>query len=354
MKRKNILIIATTLLCTDGLTAVLLRLAAFAAEQNDIAFVLAEGATQDIIEKLNKIGPVHFLPSRKKSLPSYYWALTRLVKQNHYNIVHIHGNSATMAIDLLACRKVKARITHCHNWAKQPYLKTITLGKVLNRLVTHPVACSQRAGEALYTKPFAVIRNGIDIERFSFSSETREKVRKENRLQNAFVIGHIGRFTEQKNHKRLIQIFKAAQTIRPNSVLLLCGTGELEEKIRRQVIELDLIEKVCFAGVVPNPQDYLMAMDVLVLPSLFEGLPLVGIEAQATGLPCIFADTITKETTILPEVEYIPLNSTNEQWARAICRSRTLHREEAARKVAETGYGMDTVKEQIKQLYNSL
>lgn len=161
---KKVLLIATTRLTMDGLTEILLRVARIAAREYLVGFALGEGCSADIQPQLEAIGSVYQLPSRKKKLPCYMAALAALVKKKGYEVVHIHGNSATMAFDLLAVWAGGAivRITHCHNCAHQPALKQATLGRLLNRLVTDPVACSRAAGEMLYTRPFRVLVNGID------------------------------------------------------------------------------------------------------------------------------------------------------------------------------------------------
>ena len=353
MHEKKTLVVATTYLCTDGLTEVLIRIAESIHDQYKVDFALGAGAEEDIITKLQEYGTVYRLPDRKRHPQKYSRELTGLTGNEAYDIVHIHGNSATMALDLTGCLQVKRRITHCHNQARQPMVKKAVMGTMMNRLVTDPVACSQSAGKALYTKPFTVIRNGINTERFQFSDRIRQETRAEYGLQNAFAVGHIGRFSEQKNHERLIRIFEKVLMRQPKARLLLCGGGELEGRIREIVQDRRLEDRILFAGVVSNPEKYLMAMDVLVLPSLFEGLPLVGVEAQATGLPCVFADTITEEAAILPEVEFLPLDETDDRWAEVICKDRKTHREAAAKQVEEAGYGMDTVREQIRKLYRS-
>lgn len=167
---KKVLLIATTRLTMDGLTEILLRVARIAAREYLVGFALGEGCSADIQPQLEAIGSVYQLPSRKKKLPCYMAALAALVKKKGYEVVHIHGNSATMAFDLLAvwAGGATVRITHCHNCAHQPALKQATLGRLLNRLVTDPVACSRAAGEMLYTRPFRVLVNGIDCERFPF------------------------------------------------------------------------------------------------------------------------------------------------------------------------------------------
>lgn len=355
-KMGKILLIATTRLCKDGLTEIVLRIAKTASMSEQIGIALPEGCDAAVAAELRKYGHLYFLPSRKKKLPMYLLSLRKLVARESYETVHIHGNSATMAFDLAAAwlGGAKNRITHTHNCARQPYLKQKTLGTALNWLVTCPVACSEASGKMLYTKPFTILTNGVDCKRFSFSPRIRAAVRKELGVGNAYVIGHIGRFSQQKNQLRLLHIFSALLKIHPNAVLLLCGEGEGLEKCRQAANRLNIREKVIFQGKVDNPQDYYQAMDVFVLPSLFEGLPLVGVEAQASGLPCVFSDTITREAGILPQTRFLPLEAPDTQWAQAIIDTGTGDRSLAAQKVAQKGYSIAALNDQLISLYSAL
>ena len=350
---KKVLLVATTQLGTDGLTEIMLRVARIAAREFSVGFALGEGCSADIRPRLEAIGSVYELPSRKKRLPCYMVALAVLAKKKGYEIVHIHGNSATMAFDLLAtwAGGAQTRITHCHNCAHQPALKQATLGKLLNRLVTDPVACSRAAGEMLYTRPFRVLVNGIDCERFSFTASVREQMRQKLGLQDCFVVGHIGRFSQQKNHTRLIHIFKAVLQQKPQARLLLCGQGENLERSQQEAEALGIAESVLFCGNVKRPEDYLQAMDVFVLPSLFEGLPIVGVEAQASGLPCIFADTITQEVKILPQTRFLSLSQSDEVWAECIIQMKSMERSLAGHRVESAGFAEENLDRQVCALY---
>lgn len=215
-------------------------------------------------------------------------ALAALVKKKGYEVVHIHGNSATMAFDLLAvwAGGATVRITHCHNCAHQPALKQATLGRLLNRLVTDPVACSRAAGEMLYTRPFRVLVNGIDCERFSFSPSVREQMRAKLGLQDCFVVGHIGRFSQQKSYPAFPHLQNSLAAKATGKASALRPRRNFEQS-QQEAKALGIAEMVLFCGNVNRPEDYLQAMDVFVMTSLFEGLPIVGVEAQASGLPCI-------------------------------------------------------------------
>lgn len=349
---KKVLLIATTKLCEDGLTEILLRCADVVGE-GQVGIALGEGYDPAIEEKLKKRAILYPMPSRKHSLPSYMKALSRLIKKEEYDTVHIHGNSATMAFDLLAAYfgGAKNRITHVHNCAKQPALKQITLGTVLNRLVTCPVACSKASGEQLYRGSFQVLTNGVACDSFAYSPEIREDMRKKLNVTDAFVIGHIGRFSPQKNQERLISIFAELLKKQSNALLLLCGDGENMDSCREMVKKFAIEDKVIFLGNVKDPQNYYQAMDVFVMPSLFEGLPLVGVEAQACGLPCVFSDTITKETQILPSCEFVSLNTDNERWVEAILNCKSSDRAVAHTLVEKAGFTNKTLNDQIRKLY---
>lgn len=350
---RKILLIATTRLCKDGLTEIFLRIAKTLREY-EAGIALAEGCDPSVEAELQKWGRLYFLPSRKKNLPYYLLSLRNLIAQEGYEAVHIHGNSATMAFDLLAAclGGASVRITHVHNCAPQPLLKQKTLGALLNRLVTRPVACSEAAGKMLYTRPFTVLTNGIDCQRFSFSPEIRAAVRNELHISDAFVVGHIGRFSQQKNHRRLLHIFAALLRLRPNAVLLLCGEGEDMRGCREEAVKLDIADSVLFLGKVEQPQNYYQAMDVFVLPSLFEGLPLVGVEAQASGLPCVFSDAITREAGILPQTRFLSLDAPDDRWAQAIAGVGEPDRCSAAGIVAAAGYDISVSNAQINSLYS--
>lgn len=348
---RKVLIVATTFLCVDGLTSVLLHLARIISEYCVVDFSLGAGADSQIVTALGEIGEVFFLPNRKTRTLKYISALKGLVDRKCYDIVHIHGNSSTMAVDLIATRRTKVRITHCHNCAKQNIIKQFVLGTMMNLFVTHPVACSRKAGEAIYSKPFTVIRNGIDTNRFVFRQDVREKVREQFGLNDAYVIGHIGRFNHQKNQDRLIGILMEVLQIRQDAVLMLCGKGELENEFQEKAKQSGLMDHILLIGEVNDPEKYMMAMDVFVLPSLFEGLPLAGVEAQASGLPCVFSDSITKETAILPAVSFLSLEESNRRWAEVICCQTMSVREKAASEICSAGYGLNIVHDQICDLY---
>lgn len=178
-------------------------------------------------------------------------------------------------------------------------------------------ACSEAAGRFLYgtksyrNKEFFLLPNAIDIEAFYFDQHKRKILRREMKLDDNFVIGHIGRFNPQKNHRFLLNVFKELLIKCPNAKLMLVGTGYLMDEIRRKALEELPFDSVMFMGEINNVCELLNAMDVFVLPSLYEGLPVVALEAQANGLPCILSSEITSETKLNDNVVFVPVDKTD-------------------------------------------
>ncbi|MEK2470423.1 glycosyltransferase [Tetragenococcus halophilus] len=174
----------------------------------------------------------------------------------------------------------------------------------------------------VYKNKVTIINNGIDIERFSYNEGTRHSLRKELGLEGKFVLGHVGRFSDEKNHKFLIETFFRITQIYPRSILLLIGEGSLKPNIENKITELKLTENVIFLGLRDDVNQVMQAMDSFVLPSLFEGLGIVAIEAQAAGLPCYVSKGVPKEVDITDLITYISLNKSPEHWAQEIVKKK--------------------------------
>ena len=189
-----------------------------------------------------------------------------------------------------------------------------------NRDLTDRFACSRKAGEMLFgASPFTVLPNGVDTGAFArHDPEARARLREHLGVaEDEILLGHVGRFSAQKNHAGLLRIFAAALQRRPNARLLLLGQGPLEAETRALAQELGVADRVIFAGVRTNVQVFYHAMDAFLLPSLFEGLPVVLVEAQAAGLPCFVSDTIDRGAAFADGVHFLPLGDT-DAWAAAL------------------------------------
>ncbi|MGM9608701.1 MAG: glycosyltransferase family 1 protein [Eubacteriales bacterium] len=260
---------------------------------------------------------------------TYLRVLERLFREGHYDIVHSNMNTLSV-FPLLAAKRagIPVRISHNHStWGRHEPLRNLMkffLRPTAKWFATEYAACSLRAAEWMYGKrkvkagKVTVFNNAVDPSRFSFRPETRVRIREENGWEEDFIVGHIGRFMKQKNHEFLVKIFAEVVKREPRARLVLVGDGELRPKVTRQVEKLGLSARVSFVGAVTNPEDYYMAFDAFVLPSRYEGLPVVGVEAQTAGLPCFFSDKVTREVLLTPHAKMLPLDSPTH-WAEEIC-----------------------------------
>ena len=281
-------------------------------------------------EILGRGGKIFRIPSKSESFREFSEKLSRIVRENNYkNVLRVTSNGMGF-YDLYVAKKAGAKncIARSSNSSDGGGFKVKAAHKIgralYQKYVDVEIAPSDLA--AIYTfgeKDYkngkvTILPNGISFEQYGFSATERERIRKEFGIsEDSFVIGHIGRFTEQKNHKFLIDIFSEVCKTRENAVLLLVGEGELQSEIREKVNAAGLADKVIFAGVRRDVPALLSAMDLFLLPSLYEGMPNVLIEAQASGLACIVADTITAQATLTPSVTRLPLGSA-QAWSNQI------------------------------------
>ena len=252
-------------------------------------------------------------------------ALEELFRREGYPIVHSHLNTLSV-FPLRAAKRagVPVRIAHSHStWGcgewKKNVLKAV-LRTQANRYPTHRLACSRYAGEWLFGKDadFGIMRNAVELDRFAFDPAARADARAELGIADStFMIGHVGRFMPQKNHAFLLEAFAGLVAIRPDSMLLLVGIGEGRAAVERSVREHGLQDKVRLLGQRDDVGRLYSAFDAFALPSLYEGLPLVAVEAQASGLPCLLSDRITREVDVTGAVGFLPIGDPF-LWAREL------------------------------------
>ena len=238
------------------------------------------------------------LPSRHNDSFNHYKQLYKALKKNHYDIFHDHGNSSMMAIELTLAKTagIRIRIAHCHNTRCPNKTVHKLLNPYFNRVYTKAIACGEMAGDWLYGKGnFEVLPNGFKTEKFMFSENNRKRLRAKLNLGKKLVIGHMGRLNDQKNQSYLIDVFEGVAKKRSDAVLLLVGNGPDEEKIKKRVNDSPYKGRIILYGVTDDPAALYSAMDLFVLPSKYEGLPVVLLEAQISGLPCLVSDKVTRE-----------------------------------------------------------
>lgn len=283
--------------------------------------------------------------------------------QGEYEIVHVHSpNIAWMCFWNIKCYGVKYRIVHSHSTLYSNKKRKVIRNKILclpiNQIADIYMACSKAAGEFLFgkknIKKVIIVRNAIDCNKYKYDLQIRKRIRKEMELDGKIVLGHVGHFNKEKNHTFLIEIFEQALRIKENIVLLLVGEGILKEDIIKKVKEKGLEEKVLFLGARNDVHELLQAMDVLLLPSFFEGVPVTGIEAQAAGLPCIMSTKVSKEFNV-GFISYVGLSEEPRIWAQKIFEQyNSTDRALGVKLVAEAGYDIHIEAKKLEDWYLGL
>ena len=302
-------------------------------------------------EILSLGGKLFRVPNKSDNIIAFRQGLFHVIHENNYKYVLRITSNAMGFLDLKIAREAGAIVCAARSSnaggdntfkASLAHIVGRTLyGKYVNRMIApSDLAAIYTFGRRAYNRGKVVmLRNALDLNYYKFNKESRQNVRQELGIEkDERVIGHIGRFQHQKNHEFLLKIFAALCEKNTDAVLLLVGEGELRERIRSQAKELGITERVVFAGVRADIPAVLSAMDVFVLPSFFEGMPNVVIEAQATGLPCVIADTITREANVTELVDYIPLTVNVNKWVDRINTKLNQPRMDAHNVLVESGY----------------
>ena len=290
-------------------------------------------------------GRVHHLPPQKTVIP-YCIALYRLLKRENYHAVHIHKNSCAnpMAIFVSRLAGVKQIIVHSHSTAaiggRHLHIFHYLFRPLVRRIATVRLACSQEAGRWLFGKncDFTVIKNGIDTVRFSYNDENRRKYREELNLEGKLVIGHVGNFIHAKNHGFMIEIMAEVLKKQPDAVLMLVGRGDGRPAIEAYARQKGIADQVIFMGARNDVAELYSAMDVFLFPSLFEGLPIAGVEAQCADLPCLFSEGVSLQTILTDKAQRIPLDKGAAYWAEKVLECKDGSRGDVTEVLWEKGF----------------
>lgn len=304
------------------------------------------------------LNPLHY--------PQYLRFVREVVAQDErIRIVHAHNEAMGLyALNGAKHAGIKVRIAHAHNtriirdykWPLKMLCKLF-----LPAAATDLWSCGRDAGIYFFGKKNweergVIIHNAIETDTFRFDPAVRAQMRAQYQLEDKVVLGHVGRFNVQKNHARLLTIFAAFLKLQPNAVLVLIGEGELEDTVRAQAEALGIADKILFAGLQSRVCDWYQMMDLFLMPSLFEGLPVVGVEAQASGLPCIFSDAVPDEVVLSDRAVCFPLASGDGAWAAEIQRMLQLGTDRAAGAdiIRAAGYDIYTEAARLQERYLSM
>ena len=282
-----------------------------------------------------------------------------------YKIIEAHnGALGVYALNSAKINNIPVRIFHAHGASITKDLKyplKLFCKWMIPNCANKYFSCGIEAARCYFGNKvvcdnrFTFIPNAIDVKKFEFSQEIRLKIRKEYKIENKKVIGHVGRFMKQKNHKFLLNIFSEVLKENSNVVLVMLGDGELLGAMKEYARTLNILNNVIFVGNVGNANEWYSAFDLFILPSIWEGLPVVGVEAQAAGLPCIFSDSITREIAITDKAQFIPLKANRNVWVEAISdKLANSSRDETEQQVTDNHYNICFEAKKLEELYLTL
>lgn len=330
-----------------------------------------KGAFDDEIIVLG--GKIFHLNTINPIFPNdYYKALRGFFQKNtEYTVVHSHLNTfSSFPLKIAREFKIPCRIAHAHIAIDKVTILSLLKGKEnikesikkiiklqlkrnVNKYATHYFSCGEKAGQWLFgaNSAFKTMNNAIRTDDFTYSSTIANEYKKEFNINEAFVIGHVGRFSSQKNHMFLLQTFAKVVTLIENSYLVLVGDGPDRKKIESEARRLGILDKVLFLGVRADiPQLYQM-FDIFVFPSFYEGLPVTLIEAQAAGLMIIASNTITTEVRLTENIKLLSLDDSADLWAKTIVENKKYERKSHKKEIAKGGYDIVSNTLKIQEFY---
>jgi glycosyltransferase involved in cell wall biosynthesis len=329
-----------------------------------LCFETDKSTCKDEIEAMG--GRVYYIPETKNII-KFNRYVEEFFKESskEYIAVHYHAISIwNLALGVAKKHGLKHRIVHSHAtvYADKP------LNAIRNRIMCLPIkkqanlyfACSKAAGEFMYGKKYIqkdrvyILNNAIDVDKFKYDEQIRKSIREDLNIEDKYVVCHIGRFAHQKNHSFLVEIFKEIKKIHDNTVLLLIGDGILKDNIMQQVIDLGISEDVKFLGMCDDVHNMLQAADVFLLPSFFEGLGIVLIEAQAAGVPCIASDVVPEEAKASDLIEFVSLSEKARIWAEIVIKYVGRNRTNTVENVRNAGFDIKLEVINLEKFYLDL
>ncbi|MBQ9551338.1 MAG: glycosyltransferase family 1 protein [Clostridia bacterium] len=318
----------------------------------------------DYDEEIKALGGRIFVSPGYMSYRNYINFMTDLFREHpEYQIIHTH-NGSLMLYALRSAKKnnIPVRIAHAHATAVPVGLKN-KLKKLMRPMIKYAATdywgCSDAAGKFYFSEKrwnnrHELIHNAIQVDNFTFNETARAAIRSRYGLGDKFVIGHVGRLAPQKNQKKILELFAELHKLDANTHLVIIGTGELENALKKQTAELGLTDAVTFTGVQTNVNEWYSAFDAFVMTSLYEGLPVVAIEAQAADLPCVLTDTITPEVKVTDNVRFLGLNDAPLLWAKTVLDLQPKTRTSRFAELSQAGYDIQSEALRMQELYLSL
>lgn len=322
-------------------------------------FLVHRSFEADYDQEILELGGKIFRVSRMVPWSRSYDTKLKAFFKGHpeYQIVHVHQDCLSSVA--LRCAKecgIPVRIAHSHNSSQDKNWKYVVKRFYMKKIpdyATDLLACSHTAGEWMFGgKPFEIVYNAIEIKRYFYHRETAREMRSKLGVNNDYVIGHVGRFYPQKNHKFLIDVFYECTKINNSVKLILVGDGKEKKQIQNKINLLGIQDKVIFTGDRADVNKILQAMDVFVFPSLYEGLGISILEAQAAGLPCVISSSIPDDCIVTKElVHKISLHDSAAQWAKKVMELKGRSRTETAGEIRNAGYDIRNAAKKLELFY---
>lgn len=309
-------------------------------------------------EFLNQGCKIYRITSRYKNIKKYCKNIDQIFLNENYDVFWSNKTTLSSIYSLKMAKKygVSKIICHSHASKNMGSFFTLCMHKFnrmrINYYIDSKVACSEIAADWFFgknNKDVIILENAVDLSKYDPNPIKKEHMRKQLRIKENFVIGHIGRFSKEKNHKFLIELFSSLLE-KVDAHLVLCGDGELKEEVEEQIKSHNIENKVSILGIRDDVPDVLQAIDVFVFPSLFEGLPFALVEAQAAGVPCIVSNTVSSEANLTDIVEFISLEIPSEVWIKNIIKYKDYKKIAKKEILREKGFSIDSYICKVKQI----
>ncbi len=360
---KKIVIVVTTMMERQGMTSVVLNLLKN-MDRTDLSISLLSSLSAEewFFDELRNLG-VAFVPLKSKRMRNplaYIRELCAYLRQNRSDVLHVHGNSGTMCLEIIAAKwaGVPIRIAHSHNSSCLSKAVHSILKPLMLRYMTLGLACSDLSRQfAFSNKKSIVLNNGIDTEAFKYDEELRQEYRKSFGQQETFIVGHIGFMIPVKNHMFMCRIAKKLKERGDQGIsFFLVGEGKERAAVEKYLNDNGLNDWVQLLGSRSDVAALYQMFDLFIMPSLYEGFPMVLVEAQSSGLPCLISDKVTKTTDLIGKAKYLPIDTDEavQLWADAIeaaMKEKNIDRSTGKQKVEAAGYSALKSAELLKNIY---
>ena len=351
----------------SGISSVVLNYCAF-MDRSKIHFDIAvtgvvNGKDKETFQSLGC--RIYKIPLKSQGLRQYIKALRKILSETHYDAVHVHENDTSyVALFTAMLMGVPRRLAHAHSAvtikSRRARVRRVVSQILTPLFATDLVACGRLAGEKTFgrmntkRKKYKILPNAVDSERFAFQPSIREKMRRGLGLQNKFAIGIVGRLAPVKNHIYAFHVMEALKETMPESALLVLGSGEMQPWLEKMVQRREMSDTIRFLGKKQDPENYYQAFDALMMPSIYEGFPLVALEAMASGLPILFSEAVTKELSFGTAVQYLPLNDM-KRWVDSLIKlsgnEKVCARASRQHEVKDNGYDLRNTVGILEEIY---